>query len=102
IYLYPTFGGDPVPVNGTEPDEIPTGWSADGRSIYVFHFGSVPARVYELELASGKRKLWKELAPSDSAGIDTIRNITLASDANAYVYGYIRTLSDLYEVEGLK
>ena len=32
IYLYPIAGGEPVPVPGTEPDEAPTGWSADGRS----------------------------------------------------------------------
>ncbi len=102
VYLYPVAGGEPVLVPGTEPDEAPTGWSADGRSIYLFRFGSIPARVFELELATGKRKLWKELVPADAAGIDTIRNITITPDAKACVYGYIRTLSDLYVVEGLK
>ncbi len=28
--------------------------------------------------------------------------ITITPDAKAYVYGYIRTLSDLYVVDGLK
>jgi eukaryotic-like serine/threonine-protein kinase len=102
IYLYPVAGGEPVLVPGAEPDEAPTGWSADGRSIYVFRFGEIPAKVIELELSTGKRKLWKELVPADSAGIDTIRGITITPDAKAYVYGYIRTLSDLYVVDGLK
>jgi Tol biopolymer transport system component/predicted Ser/Thr protein kinase len=102
IYLYPVAGGDPVPVSGTTGDEAPTGWSADGRSLYVFRFGEIPAKVFELELSTGKRKLWKELVPADAAGIDTIRGITITPDARAYVYGYIRTLSDLYVVEGLK
>ena len=102
IYLYPVAGGEPVPVSGAELDEMPTGWSADGRSLYVFRFGEIPSRVNELELSTGKRKLWKELVPADAAGIDTIRAITITPDAKAYVYGYIRTLSDLYEVEGLK
>jgi eukaryotic-like serine/threonine-protein kinase len=102
IYLYPVAGGAPVPVSGTAGDEAPTGWSADGRSLYVFRFGEIPAKVFELELSTGKRKLWKELVPADAAGIDTIRGITLTPDAKAYVYGYIRTLSDLYVVEGLK
>jgi hypothetical protein len=53
-------------------------------------------------LAGGKRKLWKELLPADVAGIDTIRDLTITLNATAYVYGYIRTLSDLYLVEGLK
>ncbi|MGA8621322.1 MAG: protein kinase [Candidatus Sulfotelmatobacter sp.] len=102
IYLYPISGGEPVLVSGTEPDEAPTGWSADGRFLYVFRFGEIPARVSQLELSTGKRKLWKELVPADAAGIDTIRGITITPDARAYVYGYIRTLSDLYVVEGLK
>jgi eukaryotic-like serine/threonine-protein kinase len=102
LYLHPVAGGQPVPVSGNTGDEAPTGWSADGRSIYVFHFGEIPAKVFELELSTGKRKLWKELQPADSAGIDTIRGITITPDAKAYIYGYIRTLSDLYVVEGLK
>ncbi len=102
IYLYPIAGGDPVPVSGTTGDEAPTGWSADARSLYVFRFGEIPAKVVELELSTGKRKLWKELVPADAAGIDTIRGITITPDAKSYVYGYIRTLSDLYVVEGLK
>ena len=101
-YLYPVHGGEPVLVPGTETDEIPTGWSADGRSVYVFRFGEIPAKVFQVELSTGKRKLWKELVPADAAGIDTIRGITLTPDARAYVYGYIRTLSDLYLVDGLK
>jgi hypothetical protein len=36
-----------------------------------------------------------------AAGIDAIRGITISADAKAYVYGHIRTLSDLYLVEGL-
>jgi Tol biopolymer transport system component/predicted Ser/Thr protein kinase len=102
IYLYPVAGGEPVAVSGAMPDEAPTGWSSDGRSLYVFRFGEIPAKLMELELSTGKRKLWKELVPADSAGIDTIRGITITPDGKAYVYGYIRTLSDLYVVEGLK
>ncbi len=102
VYLYPIAGGNPVPVSGAEPDDAPTGWSADGRSLYVFRFGEIPSRVSEIELSTGKRKLWKELVPADAAGIDTVRAITITPDARAYVYGYIRTLSDLYVVEGLK
>jgi serine/threonine protein kinase/Tol biopolymer transport system component len=102
VYLYPVAGGDPIPVSGVEPEEAPTGWSADGRYLYLYSFGVIPAKVFELELATGKRKLWRELEPADSAGIDTVRGIRITPDAKAYIYGYIRTLSDLYVVEGLK
>ena len=102
IYLYPVAAGEPKPVPGTEADEVPTGWSADGRFLYVYRFGEIPARVFEVDLASGQRKPWKELEPGDAAGIDTIRGVELSSDGKTYVYGYIRTLSDLYLVEALK
>ena len=96
IYLYPVAGGQPVLRFRYRGGRGAHGWSADGHSLYVFRFGEIPAKVFELEMATGKRKLWKELVPADSAGIDTIRGITITPDAKAYVYGYIRTLSDLY------
>jgi len=61
-----------------------------------------PARVVQVDVASGQRRPWKDLDPADSAGIDTISGIMMAADAKAYVYGYVRTLCDLYLVEGLK
>jgi eukaryotic-like serine/threonine-protein kinase len=102
VYLYPVAGGQPVLVSGAQPDEVPTGWSADARFLYIYRFGEIPAKVFQLDLSTGQRKLWKELVPSDSAGIDTIRGVEIAADGKAYVYGYVRTLSDLYLVEGLK
>jgi eukaryotic-like serine/threonine-protein kinase len=102
VTLYPIAGGEPVVVPGTEAEEAPTGFSADGQFLYVFRFGAIPAQVFAIELSTGKRNLWKELVPADAAGIDTIRGIAITPDAKAYVYGYIRTLSDLYLVDGLK
>ncbi len=102
VYLFPVAGGEPILVSAAQPDEAPTGWSPDGRALYVFRFGQIPASVVQLDLSTGQRRPWKELAPADAAGIDTIRGITISADAEAYVYGYIRTLSDLYLVEGLK
>jgi len=102
IYLYPVAGGEPRLVPGTEPGEAPTGWSSDGRVLYIFRFGEIPARIFQLDLSTGQRKPWKELVPADSAGIDSIRGVMMSADAKAYVYGYVRNLSDLYLVEGLK
>ena len=58
--------------------------------------------MVQVDLSTEQRRPWKELAPTDAAGIDTIRGITISADAKAYVYGYIRTLSDVYLVEGLE
>ena len=101
-YLYPIAGGDPTVVQGVGAGEVPTGWSSDGKSIYVYRFGEIPAKVLQVDIATGKRQPWKQLVPADSAGIDTIRGVELSADGKSYVYGYIRTLSDLYLVEGVK
>jgi hypothetical protein len=42
------------------------------------------------------------LVPADAAGIDTISGVMMTPDGKAYVYSYVRTLCDLYLVEGLK
>ena len=101
-YLYPVEGGDPKPVPGLEPGEFSTAWSADGRSIFVLGHGQVPAQVYRVDIATGQRTFWKSVEPADSAGIDTIGRVVMSADNKAYVYNYVRTLSDLYLVQGLK
>ncbi|MGA9558364.1 MAG: protein kinase [Terriglobales bacterium] len=101
-YLFPAAGGDPRPVNGIEAGDIPITWSQDGRSIYLYRSGEVPAKVYRLELASGKKTVWKQIAPLDPTGVSTIGPILMTPDGKTYVYGFHRTLGDLYLVEGLK
>ena len=102
VYLYRVEGGEPQLVPGIEPEETPTGWSADGHELFVIRRGEIPANVFRVDVATGKRTLWKALEPADSAGIDTIGRVNLSADTKNYVYSYVRTLSDLYTVEGLK
>jgi len=101
-YLFPTTGGDPRLVNGMESGDIPINWSQDGRSIYLYRSGEVPAKVYRVELATGKKSVWKQIAPLDPTGVSTIGPILMTPDGKTYVYGFHRTLGDLYLVEGLK
>jgi eukaryotic-like serine/threonine-protein kinase len=101
-YLYSLSGGEPRMVNGTEPGDVPISWNQDGRSIYLYRSGEVPAKVYQLELATGKRTLWKQIIPVDPTGVSTIGPIQMTPDGKTYVYGFHRTLGDLYLVEGLK
>jgi hypothetical protein len=101
-YFYPSAGGDPRIVNGMEPGDIPITWSQDGHSIYLYRTGEVPAKVYRLDIATGKKTVWKEIAPIDTAGVSTIGPILMTPDGQTYAYGLHRTLGDLYLVESLK
>jgi Tol biopolymer transport system component len=100
--LYPLDGGDPRPIPGIHPDEHMSGFSADSKSVFVHNFAGLPSMIIRLDLATGKRTDWKQIAPADAAGVDAIGGIGITPDEKSYVYSYSRTLSDLYVVEGLK
>ncbi len=101
-YLFPVAAGDPRAINGLEAGDQPICWTQDGHSLYVYRSGEVPAKVYRLELATGKKTLWKQIVPLDPTGVSTIGPILMTPDGKTYVYGFHRTLGDLYLVEGLK
>ncbi len=102
IYLYPIEGGEPVAVPALTGLDIPIQWSPDGRLLYFFRRGEVPAKVYRLEIASGKKELWKELVPADSAGVIDVPTVWPSPDGGSYAYSYARILSELFLVEGVK
>ena len=101
-YMYPAAGGDQQVIPGLSPGEQPITFSADGRALYIYQPGELPARVYRLDIQSGQRTLWKELMPYDPAGVENIGPILMTPDAKTCVFGYHRMLADLYLVEGLK
>jgi dipeptidyl aminopeptidase/acylaminoacyl peptidase len=101
-YVFPVAGGDPRPVNGMEPGDIPIVCNEDNRSIFLYRTGEIPAKVYRLNLSTGIKTVWKQIAPLDPTGVSTIGPILMTPDGKTYVYGFHRTLGDLYLVEGLK
>jgi len=101
-YFYPVAGGEPKPVPGIGLGEQPIQWSDDAKAIYLYKPGDLPDKVYRLDLSTGHKTLWKELMPTDSAGVSRIGPILITPDGKSCLYGYHRILSDLYLVEGLK
>ena len=101
-YLFPVAAGEARVIPGLNPGEQPITFSADGSSLYIYQPGELPARVDRLDVRTGQRTLWKQLIPSDPAGVETIGPILMTPDAKTCVFGYHRMLADLYLVEGLK
>jgi eukaryotic-like serine/threonine-protein kinase len=102
VSLWPVEGGPPVGVPGSEPDDRPVGFSADGQHLWVFQRGEVPARVFRVDILSGRRELSRSLSPLDPAGVYSILNFKITPSGNAYFYSYAGVLSQLYLVRGLK
>jgi Tol biopolymer transport system component len=101
-YLYSINGSDPKVIAGMEAGDLPVNFTSDGHSVYLYHTGDIPAKVYKVELTTGKKSVWKELAPLDPTGISTIAPVLMTPDGKSYVYGFHRTVGDLYLVDGLK
>jgi hypothetical protein len=99
--LYPIDGGPSRPFEGLEAGDAPIQWRPDGKTLYVRN-GTIPARVYRIDASSKKRELWRELMPSDPAGVVSIRTIRVTADGASCFYGYTRHLSNLYLLEGVR
>ena len=103
ISLWPVAGNaSPRPVPGSEKGDRPVAFSDDGRSLWIFRRGEVPALVVKLDTASGQRQIWKTLVPSDLAGVYSITEFAITPDGRAYFYSYRRVLSQLYVVRGIE
>ena len=94
--------GESRVVPGAEAGDRPVAWSADGRSLWLFRRGEVPLNVFRLDLASGRRELWKSLLPPDPFGVYTITEFRITPDGHSYFYSYRRLLSQLFLVTGVR
>jgi Tol biopolymer transport system component len=101
--IYPVDGGDPRPLPQIKPrEELPIRFTSDGRALYVQATRGIPVRIWQLDLASGRKTPWREIAPIDPSGILSITNILVSADGKSYAYSYYRILSDLHTVDGLR
>jgi Tol biopolymer transport system component len=82
--------------------EVPIVFSSDGRFLYVYKRSELPARIFRVDADSGRRELWKEIAPADRTGLDRIDAIRMTPDGRAYAYGYTRILGSLQIAENLR
>ena len=89
-------------IPGIEPGDTSAQWSADSLALFVYHFGEMPARIFRLDIHTGKRTLVRELEPSQRAGVVSIAPIAMSSDATRYAFSYYQNLSTLYVISGLK
>jgi len=101
-WLYPIAGGEPQKFNVVpNPDERIMAF-ADGGKTLLLRTLSIPVKVARIDIATGRREPWKEIAPPDPAGVQSIPSLRFSEDGKSYAYSIGRLLSDLYVVDGLK
>jgi Tol biopolymer transport system component len=102
LWVIPADGGESHPIPNTDRTESVAGWSSDAQSVYTYHRGEIPLKLFRVGIATGDRTQVKEIAPADAAGALALGGIHTTSDLSAYVYNFARDLNELYVVEGLK
>jgi hypothetical protein len=103
LALTPLEGGPSRPIPGLKPGDRPLRFTADGRSLFLRSDArEFPARVFRLDVATGRREVWKELMPGDPAGITLLSPSAISEDGKTVLFSCFRSLSDLYLAEGLK
>jgi DNA-binding winged helix-turn-helix (wHTH) protein len=100
LCVYPLDGG---PARGIRDSEklAAVGWDGPG-AVIARDASMIPARLHRLDLATGRRTPWGELAPHDRAGVRRVNSVSLAADGRSYAYSYTRQVADLYSVTGLR
>jgi Tol biopolymer transport system component len=101
LLLY-SLAGVNRPVPGTGPGDVWLNWTRDGRSAYLFQWGEIPARIFRIDLQTGKKELIGQFAPQDQAGTTAILSGRITADGRHYAYTYESGLSELFVVDGVK
>lgn len=82
--IYPIAGGEPQAVTGIAETDVVAQWSADGKSslgsALIYRRSEIPCRLERVDLATGKRTLFKEFAPADRTGLLSMREVFVTDD----------------------
>ena len=101
ITIYPVEGGEVTALPDTAVGERPVGWLPGGKSLLTART-EAPNVVYEVELDTGKRRIFRTIPVPDGIRAEDLSTPIFSADFKSYVYAYTRIGSDLYVVEGLR
>jgi hypothetical protein len=99
--LVDVASGQVSPAHGLDGDDLPLGWAGGENHVFVQAERTVPSPIYRIDLESGERELWTDLAPPDPAGIFKVDRVQLSTDGMFQIYSNRRTLSSLIILQGL-
>jgi hypothetical protein len=102
LALFSLDGGEGKPIAGAAPRDLPIIVSPDGRLLYVQTGADLPAEIASIDLRSGGRTIVRKLLPPDPSGVTSVLRVVMTPDARAYAYTYVRAISSLYLVEGVR
>jgi eukaryotic-like serine/threonine-protein kinase len=91
-------------IRGALPGDELIQWSSDPRFIFVRAQGDLAIEIFRVDVATGRRQLWKRIEPADPVGLIGIQpaSMHMTPDGKSFVYTYWKVLTELYLVDNLK
>ena len=89
----------PRPAAGLTEADVLAQWGTDGRSVLAYRRAEIPYRLERVDLVTGERTLFKELAPADRTGLLSIREVFVTDDLQSYAYTAYYQVSSLFVSE---
>ncbi len=102
LWIVPLDGSPPRPLEEAPRGMRPVRWADDDRSVWLSDSAAPSLRIHRMDAATGRTRLWREVAPPDPAGLFSVPFLVMNPAGTAYAYTYARDLSELYVVEGLR
>jgi dipeptidyl aminopeptidase/acylaminoacyl peptidase len=103
LTYYPIHGGQPRTVQAKVPTLATMPFSRRaGRIVIGAEQSGVPLKLFRYDAETGEKKPWRDLVPADRSGVFITNLFDVTPDGRYYAYSYVRDLSDVYLVEGLK
>jgi hypothetical protein len=98
--LLSTDNGEPRPIPGLGPNEVPIQWTVDGKALYVYASCGAGNCVDRLDVTTGHRELWRELESTGVGGHPfSWTGIPIISrDGRTWVSRFVVSQADLYVV----
>lgn len=91
--------------NSTQPlrvagSAVPAGWTADGKSVVVALFSSMPPLLVKVQIGNNSITKWASFSMPHDSSAAQIGSIAAAPDSGAFAYSTQEQLSRLYLVDG--
>ncbi len=83
------------------PPYVALGWTSDPGSLFVYSPKDLPVKIKRFDVSTGGVTPWKEIAPTDIAGVLGPPDVVMNPDGDAYGYTISKMMTDLFIVEGL-
>jgi Tol biopolymer transport system component len=94
--LYPIDGGEPRSVPWLTDADAVFQWGADSRFVFAYRGSTIPCRVERIDLETGRRELFAEMAPANRTGLLYVRPTFIADNQQSYAYTTYQQVSTLF------